>query len=50
MDLQANEVPIRTAIRFETSDARYQWLTRTLGVGDGRFDGKRVTYEISTLE
>ena len=51
LDTAAENAPCRTAIRFETAADRYQWLTRTLCVGDGRFDGdKRVTYDIFVLQ
>jgi hypothetical protein len=52
MDTAAEGAPIRSAIRFETAAERYQWLTRTLCVGDGRFDeaAARVTYDVFVLE
>lgn len=49
MDKLAEAAPIRTAIRFETAAPDYQWLTRTLGVGEGRFDGERVRYKVYAL-
>ena len=52
MDTAAEGAPIRTAIRFETAAEPYQWLTRTLSVGDGHFDepNKLITYDVYVLE
>lgn len=50
MDTNEEGAPIRTAIRFETGSDRYHWLTRTLCVGDGRYDGQQlVTYDTFEL-
>ena len=52
MDTAAEGAPIRSSMRFETSAEQYQWLTRTICVGDGRFDepNKRVYYDVFVLQ
>ena len=31
---------------FETGDARYEWLTRVLGVAKGSIRGRTVEYDV----
>jgi hypothetical protein len=38
--------PIRSAMRFETSDPRYAWMARTLFIAAGTWDGRNVRYEV----
>lgn len=38
-----------TQLRFETGDARYQWLNHTLAVGQGRLRPGRVEYQVFAL-
>jgi hypothetical protein len=41
---------LRTAVRFETGDKRYQWLTRSLFVAEGRArSGGGVEYAVSRV-
>jgi hypothetical protein len=41
---------LRTAVRFETGDKRYQWLTRSLFVAEGRARaGGGVEYAVSRV-
>jgi len=35
----------RTALRFETGDARYRWLSRLLAIGIGRREAGRVVID-----
>ena len=51
MDAAVEGAPIRTSIRFETSAEQYQWLARTICVGDGRFDepNLQVLYDVFVL-
>ncbi|MBW2497766.1 MAG: DUF3237 domain-containing protein [Deltaproteobacteria bacterium] len=51
MDTAVEGAPIRTSIRFETPAEQYQWMTRTICVGDGRFDepNLKVLYDVYEL-
>jgi hypothetical protein len=51
MDTAAEGAPIRTSLRFETPAAQYRWLTRTICVGEGRFDepNLKVLYNVFEL-
>lgn len=42
--------PFLTHVRFECADARYDWLTRTIAVGEGRMHPDCVEYAIYALE
>jgi hypothetical protein len=38
--------PVRSAMRFETADARYAWMARTVFIAAGTWDGVQVRYEV----
>ena len=38
--------PIYSAPRFDTGDARYQWLNKIQAVAKGTLDGTTLTYEV----
>ena len=38
--------PIYSSPRFESGDARYQWLNKIQAVGKGILDGSTLTYEV----
>lgn len=40
----------RITMRFETSDAKYQWLNKTIGIGTAMRLGKAVIYDAYTLD
>jgi hypothetical protein len=43
------EVYLVTQLRFETGDARYQWLNHTLAVGEGRVVAGGIEYQVYEL-
>jgi len=38
--------PVRSAMRFETSDPRYAWMGRTVFIACGTWDGVHVRYDV----
>jgi len=44
------EVYLVTQLRFETGDARYQWLNHTLAVGEGRVVPGGIEYQVYELK
>jgi hypothetical protein len=43
------ELYLITQLRFETGDARYQWLNHTLAVGEGRVVPGGIEYQVYEL-
>lgn len=43
------ETYFMTQLRFETGDARYAWLNRTVAVGEGRIRPSAVEYRVFEL-
>lgn len=44
--MDAGTAVVYSSMYFETGDARYEWLTRVVGVAKGRFLGESLEYEV----